>query len=462
MAMARTSEVQRSGHAMWRLLEAIGGPSSRPEGEKTRVEDQENRTRAQGRAADKLRGFHDLAKDIIERGMDKERNGEEDEAIAYYRKAIECIQEGLDVVVQPCEPELAKKRKEMRTWKRAVQDRLVDVRGRGDHKYRSTPKRTGAGNWKANGEHPERNERAGGRERDASTSTAARSTIESSLLERKPDVRWEDISGLEEAKRSLMEAVILPVQRPELFRGLRAPTKGILLYGPPGTGKTLLAKAVAAQASASFFSVSSSILTSKFMGDSEKLVRELFECARDKQPSIIFFDEIDSILSQRSADEHEASRRLKSEFLVQFDGVNTSEGAVVCIGATNRPQDIDEAVRRRFSKRIYVPLPDPACRKDILTKLLRGQRVSISRFEMQKLLERTEGYSGADLKALAHEAAMFPIRRLGSRVATVRESEIPPIQYFDFTEALKIQKPTVRDVDLEGFRMWTEEFGMTG
>ena len=447
---------------MWRLLEAFGGPSTRPEERRRDIEDQEARTRSNRRTVDKLRGFHGLAKEIIERGLEKDRNGDVEEATTYYRKAIECIQEGLRINVQPCEPDVATKRKEMLVWERAVKERLVDMRGRGNVGNHNTTKRTESGHRKLHVEHPRNSEAKGEREKDASTSKATRSTIESSLLERKPNVRWEDISGLEEAKSSLMEAVILPAQRPELFRGLRAPTKGILLYGPPGTGKTLLAKAVAAQASASFFSVSSSVLTSKFMGDSEKLVRELFECAREKQPSIIFFDEIDSILSQRSADEHEASRRLKSEFLVQFDGISTSEGSVICIGATNRPQDIDEAVRRRFSKRIYIPLPDPKCRKDILAKLLRGQRTKISSREMEQLVDSTEGYSGADLKALAHEAAMFPIRRLGSRVATIQESEVPPIQYCDFKEAMKVQKPTMRDVDLKGFRKWTEEFGMTG
>lgn len=147
-------------------------------------------------------------------------------------------------------------------------------------------------------------------------------TLEDSILDADPNVKWDDIKGLAEVKKVLNETIVLPTMRPDIFSGLYAPSKGILLYGPPGTGKTLLAKAVATECKSTFFSISASTLTSKWMGEGEKLMRGLFAMALEKAPSVIFFDEIDSIMGARGGNEHEASRRLKTEFLVQFDGVS--------------------------------------------------------------------------------------------------------------------------------------------
>jgi spastin len=190
----------------------------------------------------------------------------------------------------------------------------------------------------------------------------------------RPSVAWDDVVGLEKAKRALHEAVVLPTLRADIFRGIRAPTRGILLFGPPGTGKTLLAKAAAAASGAAFFPVSASSLTSKWHGEGERHVLELFEAARAAAPSIVFVDEVDSLLGARGQGEHEASRRLKTEFLVRLDGVTTGAGEerVLVLAATNRPGDLDEAVVRRLPLRIYVPLPDAAARRLMLNSLLKG------------------------------------------------------------------------------------------
>ena len=167
--------------------------------------------------------------------------------------------------------------------------------------------------------------------------------IENEIMDHGQPVGWNDIAGLEFVKKTVKEVVVLPLKRPDIFHGLRAPPKGLLLFGPPGTGKTLIGKCIAHQSKSTFFSISASSLTSKWVGEGEKMVRALFAVARVHQPSVVFIDEIDSLLSSRSDTEHESSRRIKTEFLVQLDGASTvGEERILIVGATNRPQDLDE------------------------------------------------------------------------------------------------------------------------
>ena len=163
-------------------------------------------------------------------------------------------------------------------------------------------------------------------------------------------VKWEDVIGMEKVKRVLAESAIYPMLRPDLFHGLRTPPKGILLFGPPGNGKTMLAKALAHACRSTFFSLSASSLTSKWVGEGEKLVRALFVAARALQPSVIFLDEADALLTERGkGGEGDAARRIKTEFLVQIDGMGTSEEErILVLAATNKPMDLDQAVLRRM------------------------------------------------------------------------------------------------------------------
>uniref|UniRef100_A0A8C2XD32 Katanin p60 ATPase-containing subunit A-like 2 n=1 Tax=Cyclopterus lumpus TaxID=8103 RepID=A0A8C2XD32_CYCLU len=188
-----------------------------------------------------------------------------------------------------------------------------------------------------------------------------------------PNVRWEDIIGLEDAKRLVKEAVVYPIKYPQLFTGILSPWKGLLLYGPPGTGKTLLAKAVATECKTTFFNISASSIVSKWRGDSEKLVRVLFELARYHAPSTIFLDELESVMSQRGTSmggEHEGSRRMKTELLVQMDGLARSEDLVFVLAASNLPWELDHAMLRRLEKRILVSLPSSPARQAMISHWL--------------------------------------------------------------------------------------------
>lgn len=292
--------------------------------------------------------------------------------------------------------------------------------------------------------------------------------LERDILMKNLNVRWSDIADLDEAKRLLEEAVVLPMWMPDFFRGIRRPWQGVLMVGPPGTGKTMLAKAVATECGTTFFNVSSSTLTSKYRGESEKLVRLLFEMARFYAPSTIFIDEIDSLCSRRGSDsEHEASRRVKSELLIQMDGITNSDDptrVVMVLAATNFPWDIDEALRRRLEKRIYIPLPSVSGREALLKINLRdvekGQDLNLA-----KVASKLEGYSGSDITNVCRDACMMAMRR---RISGLSSGEIKslskeeldlPITMEDFEESLRRVNKSVSNEDLRRFESWMKDFG---
>ncbi|GMH43208.1 hypothetical protein BSKO_11130 [Bryopsis sp. KO-2023] len=434
---------------------------------------------------EKLYGYHQLAKDIVERAVSADEAGQFSRSLPLYSKALEVMREALRLQVPssglgPRADNATKWKKDLLTWEEQISGRMraiqsgeattsgtstkaapralktqvprtkVKVTGQKRAQRPSAPPRSGqnANTRKTEGAS------GGGGEADK-----YRDMIMGEILLTNPGISWDDIAGLRVAKQALYESVILPTLRSDLFQGLRTPPRGLLLYGPPGNGKTLLAKALASEAKATFFNISASSLTSKWVGEGEKLVRALFQQANENQPSIIFIDEIDSILSARSASENDAMRRLKTEILVQFDGVASGDSRVVVIGATNRPQELDDAARRRLVKRIYIPLPDPESRNAIISHLFSKQSHALSAGDIRRIVAVTEGYSGSDLNALCKEAAMVAIRELGDGVKSVKADRLRPVVVEDFHEALEVIRPSTNREMLQGFDDFTAEFG---
>lgn len=306
-------------------------------------------------------------------------------------------------------------------------------------------------------------------------------TITREIFQKNPNVRWDDVIGLSETKRLLKEAVVMPLKYPQLFQGLLSPWTGILLFGPPGNGKTMLAKAVATECRTTFFNISASSIVSKYRGDSEKLIRLLFELARYHAPSTIFLDEIDSIMGQRDSggggQEHEASRRMKTELLIQMDGLSRTNDVVFVLAASNLPWDLDAAMLRRLEKRVLVDLPSPDARRALFASLLAPYIPSD--FPFDDAVTRTEGYSGTDIKLVAKEACMAPVRRLmekleaaecgptalhggGNQAETSEDwmELLGHVQPADLLAALEKTRPSTQQV-LKKYQQWQLKFGST-
>eukprot|EP01022_Parablepharisma_sp_SALTPOND_P019855 TRINITY_DN3461_c0_g1_i1.p1 TRINITY_DN3461_c0_g1~~TRINITY_DN3461_c0_g1_i1.p1 ORF type:complete len:791 (-),score=99.29 TRINITY_DN3461_c0_g1_i1:87-2375(-) len=283
--------------------------------------------------------------------------------------------------------------------------------------------------------------------------------IEETIIEKKLNVKWTDLIGLEGVKQKMMETIILPTLNPAIFTGLRTPARGVLFYGPPGNGKTMVAKAVASECgkNVSFFNVSSSTFTTKSAGrETDKMIKALFALATERQPSVIFIDEMDSILSKRGAGDTEESRRLKNEFLIQFEGVSSGAGdRIVVIGATNRPFDIDDAILRRFSVRIYLDLPCAQARRHMIEKMMKKVQTKLSDADYHEIVGRTAKFSFADLSALCREASYEPIREIpASQLSMVKINDIRPVTFDDFTKAFKRVSKSVADETLEELLSW--------
>ena len=302
------------------------------------------------------------------------------------------------------------------------------------------------------------------------------------------NVSFDDIGALGKVKDIVREVVLQPLQRPGLFSRspLTAPCKGVLLFGPPGTGKTMIAKAIATSVRASFLSISAASVTSKWVGEGEKFAQAVFSLAAKIAPCIIFIDEIDGLLGRRGeSNEHESARKIKNEIMSGWDGMR-SHDQIMVVGATNCPQDLDEAVLRRLSRRLLVDLPDKRCRADILRVLLKHERLGDD-VDLDTIASRTSGYTGSDLKNVCATAAYRPIKEYLNGNPTqwgdaesddpfvererrlVQEKQdsqaaLDPIKMSDFLAALKTISATVHDdsASVENLRRWNEQYGESG
>ncbi|CAK7199993.1 hypothetical protein SEUCBS139899_002681 [Sporothrix eucalyptigena] len=334
-----------------------------------------------------------------------------------------------------------------------------------------------------------------------------RDSLMGSIVTESPNVHWEDVAGLEPAKDELQEAVVFPLRFPHMFQGKRKPRRAILLYGPPGTGKSYLAKAVATEVEYTLFSISATDLTSKWFGESEGLVRELFELAREKKPSVIFIDEIDALCQNREsggggggAGDDATTSRLKTEFLVQMDGVGHGDNeGVVLLAATNLPWSLDPAIRRRFQKRIHIPLPDADARLQLFrvhggeewTGVVGPAGGMKEKAAGTGLAQRTEGFSGSDVANAVQDALMLPVKRVrgakyfrrdgvgsdwwvpcmsgetGAQPMTWKDipngkARAPPLTLEDFFTAVSKVKPSVGENEIQRCEEWTAQFGLEG
>lgn len=440
--------------------------------------------------------------DFLDKGVELVKKAIESDSAGKYEEAYQLYYNGLDYLMLALKYEKNQKAKE--TIKAKFTEYLSRAEELKEHVVNNSQKdqngevSSTSGNVKSKKLDPNSTADSKDKEDDNETKKL-RNQLSNSILSEKPNVQWSDIAGLESAKDALKEAVILPVKFPQLFKGKRKPVSGILLYGPPGTGKSYLAKAVATEANSTFFSVSSSDLVSKWMGESERLVKQLFTMAREQKPSIIFIDEVDALCGPRGEGESEASRRIKTELLVQMNGVGNDSDGVLVLGATNIPWQLDSAIRRRFERRIYIALPDPEARLEMFKLNIADTPCTLTSQDYHTLANITEGYSGHDIAVVVKDALMQPIRKIQSathfkKISSLAEQtdgadlvqyqpcspgekgaiemnwmeldgdqlKEPDLCLNDFLKAVKTNKPTVNQKDLDKFIEFTNDFGSEG
>ncbi|EYE98175.1 AAA family ATPase VPS4 [Aspergillus ruber CBS 135680] len=428
--------------------------------------------------------FLGRAIDTVKKAIENDNEGEYEKAYQTYYSALELFMLALKWEKNPKSKEMIRaKTGEYMDRAEKLKNHLAQSDGRQKPSAVGANGKVAQGSGKG-GEKDDDNEDA--------DSKKLRSALAGAILTDKPNVQWEDVAGLESAKEALKEAVILPIKFPHLFTGKRQPWKGILLYGPPGTGKSYLAKAVATEANSTFFSVSSSDLVSKWMGESERLVKQLFNMARENKPAIIFIDEVDALCGPRGEGESEASRRIKTELLVQMDGVGKDSKGVLILGATNIPWQLDAAIRRRFQRRVHISLPDLNARMKMFALAVGSTPCEMTQADYKTLAEMSEGYSGSDISIAVQDALMQPIRKIqtathykkvildGAEKVTpcspgdqgamemswvkVEADQLlePALVLKDFVKSVRSSRPTISYDDLKRNAEWTEEFGSEG
>ncbi|XP_061083147.1 fidgetin-like isoform X2 [Conger conger] len=284
--------------------------------------------------------------------------------------------------------------------------------------------------------------------------------VTSEVVQQCHPVDWGDIAGLELAKATLKEEVLWPMMRPDMFSGLTTLPRTVLLFGPQGTGRMLLGRCLASQLGATFLRISGSALATKWLGDGEKIIRASFLVARCRQPAVVFFSEVDVLLSAQLAEESPVNR-IKGEIVAQLDAILTSaEDQVLVVCSTSKPEEIDESLRRYFAKRLLVPLPDSTARHQIISQLLSQHNYCLSDKEVGLVVQRTEGFSGLDVARLCQEAVVGPLHTLpGADLSALLPSQLRPVTYQDFENILCKLQPSISQKELDTYTEWNKMHG---
>ncbi|KAJ8394517.1 hypothetical protein AAFF_G00045270 [Aldrovandia affinis] len=284
--------------------------------------------------------------------------------------------------------------------------------------------------------------------------------VTTEIVQQGPPVDWSDIAGLELAKATLKEEVLWPMMRPDVFGGLPALPRSVLLFGPQGTGRMLLGRCVASQLGAAFFRLSGSALVTKWLGDAEKIIQASFLVARCRQPAVVFISDADLLLSAQLGDESPVNR-IKSELLVQLDTVLASaEDHVLVVCSSSKPEEIDEPLRRYFARRILVPLPDSTARHQIISQLLSQHNYCLGDKEVALVVQRTEGFSGLDVARLCQEAVVGPLHAMpGADLTGLLPSQLRPVTYQDFENVLCKTQPSITQKELDTYTEWNKMYG---
>ena len=443
--------------------------------------------------------------DILKSATQRDSDGLYEEALRLYESGCEYLLTGIKYLAPELEQVKADLRLKLKSYLNRAEQIKAAIRPGSASAAAAVPAAAAAaaGGFSAQGKPAPSSSssspaQGGGNNAEA---TAMAKLVTSTIVPRgELKLSWDDVAGNAQCKVKLQQAVMLPILQPQLFSagGGGSSVKGVLLYGPPGTGKTELAKVVASQSQCTFFNVTSSVISSKWVGDSQKIVAALFEEAARCAPAVIFIDEIDSILRQRSdgsSGQVDHTDAAKTEFFIRWDGLGSSKGVLV-IGATNLPWTLDGAARRRFDKRVYVPLPDEDARRRIFQIQLkqRGKGGLLTPEELDKLAALTDGYSGSDIRDVVATALAKPLEfvikathfmlhtderdgkkywapclpeETGARQMSYDQvpkgelANISPI-FEDFEGAILETRNTVGKSDLKRFEEWTAEYGSSG